>query len=301
MLANIIVIAGGFLGGLLGGIIGSVFGYFGTGFISGAMLWGFTYLAIGLTIVPQQEVWVIERLGKFCRILRPGVSFLCLPGVIDKIRTNESMKLRRIDLYDDEAGNEMDFEDGSAPIKAQVWFNIGEEDGDIEKFVYEVTNPKMWIEERFDDYIRPLLQHLTIDDAQKQKNQIATEASNALRDSVKEITGAILDKSKGLLITDIVLSKETKEARAKRLEGQTEAEKSIKVGEGYIKAILAIVKEAKKAKAPITFDQAAEIYEKQRGLETIGRTGANVTFVAPDIKGVLKTVNIGTRGKGGNS
>lgn len=301
MLANIIVIAGGFLAGLLGGIIGSVFGYFGTGFISGAMLWGFTYLAIGLTIVPQQEVWIIERLGRFCRVLRPGVSFLCLPGIIDKIRTKESMKLRRIDLYEDEAGNEMDFEDGSAPIKAQVWFNIGVEDDDIKNFVYEVTNPKMWIEERFDDYIRPLLQDLTIDEAQKQKNQIATEASNALRDSVKKVTGAVLDKSKGLLITDILLSKETKEARAKRLEGQTEAERSAKVGKGYIDAIMAIIKGAEDAGTKLTFDQARELYEKQRGLETIGRTGANVTFVAPDIKGVLRTINIGPHGKGGNS
>jgi len=46
--------------------------------------------------VPQQEAWVVERMGKFYRILNPGLNFL-IP-VFDKVRYVQSLKEIAIDV-----------------------------------------------------------------------------------------------------------------------------------------------------------------------------------------------------------
>ncbi|MCL4121450.1 UNVERIFIED_CONTAM: hypothetical protein GTU68_011700 [Idotea baltica] len=49
-----------------------------------------------ILFVPQQEAWVVERMGKYDRILDPGVNFL-LP-IIDKVRYVQSLKEITIDI-----------------------------------------------------------------------------------------------------------------------------------------------------------------------------------------------------------
>ena len=50
----------------------------------------------GILFVPQQEAWVVERMGKFYRILSPGLNFL-IPG-IDRIKYVQSLKEIAIDV-----------------------------------------------------------------------------------------------------------------------------------------------------------------------------------------------------------
>ena len=49
-----------------------------------------------IMFVPQQEAWVVERMGKYSRILEPGLNIL-LP-VIDKIKYVQSLKEIAIDI-----------------------------------------------------------------------------------------------------------------------------------------------------------------------------------------------------------
>ena len=49
-----------------------------------------------ILFVPQQEAWVVERMGKFHEILNPGFNFL-IP-VIDKISYVQSLKEIAIDV-----------------------------------------------------------------------------------------------------------------------------------------------------------------------------------------------------------
>ena len=46
--------------------------------------------------VPQQEAWVVERMGKFSKILDPGVNVL-IP-LLDKVRYVQSLKEIAIDI-----------------------------------------------------------------------------------------------------------------------------------------------------------------------------------------------------------
>lgn len=49
-----------------------------------------------ILFVPQQEAWVVERMGKFHQILKPGFNFL-IP-IIDKISYVQSLKEIAIDV-----------------------------------------------------------------------------------------------------------------------------------------------------------------------------------------------------------
>lgn len=46
--------------------------------------------------VPQQEAWVVERMGRFSRILEPGLNFL-LP-IVDRVKYVQSLKEIAIDV-----------------------------------------------------------------------------------------------------------------------------------------------------------------------------------------------------------
>lgn len=46
--------------------------------------------------VPQQEAWVVERMGKFNRILDPGLNILV--PVIDRVKYVQSLKEIAIDV-----------------------------------------------------------------------------------------------------------------------------------------------------------------------------------------------------------
>lgn len=283
------------------------------------ILFSAIYIAWGIRIIKQKEFLVVERLGKFHRIAHAGITILCLHGLIDSEKHKNHLRLRRTDLYADEKDNKIDFKDGSCPVKIQVWWKIGRigskktEDinDDIFNFVYAAENPENKLEEMIDDLARPLLQCMTIDEAGKEKDKVEAEiineaASNqGVGKSLLDI-GIYLDPTKGCLITDIILTNEVIKIREKTMEGEKEATKAAKRGAGYAQAIAAIMGEAKKAGATITFKEAREIYEKQRGLETVGETGANITFVSPGIQGLMTTLGIGQTGnaknkKGGGS
>jgi regulator of protease activity HflC (stomatin/prohibitin superfamily) len=40
------------------------------------LLFGFAFLGSALRIVPQQQSWVVERLGRYQRVLSPGLNVL---------------------------------------------------------------------------------------------------------------------------------------------------------------------------------------------------------------------------------
>jgi regulator of protease activity HflC (stomatin/prohibitin superfamily) len=285
--------------------------------IMGMIIWGGVYIGWGLTIVQTNEYIVVERLGTFYRIAEDGLKVLCLPGLIDRIPKNGkgSYKGKGMPLYqekkDDEGvvkDNAIDFADGvTAPIKATIFYQlekpttpIGPTEHPGYKWLYTFENPEDRIQEVVDATLRPILEGKDFDEAKKDLKSISLEVigTQAIKNSLAQM-GAVLHPEKGLLITDIVLSSEMIALRAKVQEGEAEAKKQEKQGEGYGKAIKAIRdaslevlacdivtgKPTKWGEPTISFSEAKAIYEQQRALETLGKTGSNVTFVSPDLKG----------------
>lgn len=55
-----------------------------------------TPINTGVMFVPQQEAWVVERMGKYNKILEPGLNFLF--PVLDKVKYVQSLKEIAIDI-----------------------------------------------------------------------------------------------------------------------------------------------------------------------------------------------------------
>ena len=53
------------------------------------------FVAQGLKVVPQQEAWIVERLGKFHAVLNPGLN-LIIP-FIDRVAYKHSLKEMPLD------------------------------------------------------------------------------------------------------------------------------------------------------------------------------------------------------------
>lgn len=265
------------------------------------VLWISFYLYWGFKIVPNKGYLVIERFGEFNRIVHMGPRILCFPGLIDKIIVKDgTLRNQEVELFKDETPiYEVDFGDGSAPVNSKAWFHIGPEDADdtsiIDEAIYLFTysmKDESSVRERIEDVLEssfvPLLQALTIKEALVQKDIIADKAANepGVKEAL-EAVGIYLCTPKGFVITDIVLPEAIVKLRQKKLEGEVEADKQTEQGLGYARTIEAIANRLK-----VSMSEAREIYEAQRGLETLAGVNANVTFITPDIKGIQKTMGI---------
>lgn len=65
-------------------------------FILGVVLIGFIMVWKGMKVVPQQQAWIIEKLGRFDRVLQPGLNFI-IP-FIDRIAYKHSLKEDAVDV-----------------------------------------------------------------------------------------------------------------------------------------------------------------------------------------------------------
>lgn len=118
--------------------------YLGTYLIIAAILLAFVFVKKSLVIIPQSETKIIERLGKFRAILKPGVNII-IPFV-DKAKNIVRMTNRRysysntIDLreqvYDFDKQNVITKDNIQMQINALLYFQIV----DPFKAVYEIDN-----------------------------------------------------------------------------------------------------------------------------------------------------------------
>ncbi|BHF63608.1 Stomatin-like protein 2, mitochondrial [Sparganum proliferum] len=60
-----------------------------------------TPINTGILFVPERQAWVVERLGKFYQVLKPGLNF-CIP-LVDRIAYVQSLKEIAIDIPDQAA------------------------------------------------------------------------------------------------------------------------------------------------------------------------------------------------------
>lgn len=268
--------------------------------ISMAFTWVAIYCYLGFKIVDNQDYAVIERFGEFNRIIHSGPRILCFPGLIDKEAYQGSLRYQEMPLFKDEPGYKVDFKDGSTSIEMRAFYRIGPYEEDnveqvneaIYRFTYSMEDEqavKERIEEVLESSVIPRLQQLSIGDALVQKDTIAGEVvrDQHVIDALTAV-GVELSPLKGLIIPDIALPEEILRQRMKKLEGEAEADKQSAQGHGYARTIKAIMEDL-----GISFNEARSVYENQRGLETLAAVQANVSFVAPDIKGVQKTMGIG--------
>ena len=148
-------------------------------------------LVLSIKIIPQQQMGVVERLGKFNRVIGPGLNFV-IP-IIEGVAGRESIRVRQLDV----------------PVETKTKDNVFVNLGVSVQFIavsekifdafYRLTDVEMQITSYVYDVVRGEVPKKTLDEVFETKEDLAQIIKSDLSDSMDDFGYAIIKA----LITDI--------------------------------------------------------------------------------------------------
>ena len=151
-----------------------------------------TYFILrSIMIIPERESWVIQRLGKFNRIARPGFK-LRIP-IIESVASKENLKIQQLDVDVETKTND----DVFVILKISVQYRII--NNKVYEAFYELDDPHGQIASYIFDEVRAEVPKLPLDDVFAKKDDIAI----AVRDNISAQMEQYGYKIVKTLITDI--------------------------------------------------------------------------------------------------
>jgi regulator of protease activity HflC (stomatin/prohibitin superfamily) len=203
-------------------------------------------------VVKERSAFVVERFGKYNRILHPGLNFVV--PLLDKVSRRLNLKIQQMNVHVETKTKDNVFIKLQASVHVQVMQNK------VREACYELDDPYAQISSYIFDVVRAEVPKLDLDDVFVRKDDIANAVRAELSENMEKYGYRIIQT----LITDIdpdALVKESmnrinaarrnKEALSEDAEGRkiakikdAEAEKESKrlQGEGVANQRLAIVK-----------------------------------------------------------
>ena len=148
-------------------------------------------LALSIKIIPQQQMGIVERLGKFNRVIGPGLNFV-IP-ILERVAGRESIRIRQLDVPVE------------TKTKDNVFVNLGVSvqyvavSGKIFDAFYRLTDVEMQITSYVYDVVRGEVPKKTLDEVFETKEDLAQIIKSDLSDSMDDFGYAIIKS----LITDI--------------------------------------------------------------------------------------------------
>ncbi len=183
-------------------------------------------IASGLYVVRQQTNAVIETLGKFSTIAKPGLN-LKIP-FIQRVAGRVNLKIRQLDVTVETKTNDNVF---VKMIVSVQYFVLPDK---VYESFYFLEDPEAQITSYIFDVVRARVPNLKLDDVFEKKDDVALAVKNELSEAMSEFGYGILKT----LVTDIDPNAKVKEAMnqinaAERLReaatAKGEADKIIKV------------------------------------------------------------------------
>lgn len=196
----------------------------------------------GIRIVPQSEVHLVERFGKYRRTLNAGLN-LIVPYV-DKIRHRVSILERQLSEFSISVITKDNVE---VALDSTVFFRVT----DAASSVYRIRNEELAIETAATSIVRSAAGKLDLDHLQSSRDSMNQEISQNLRDAA-EVWGIEITRTE---ITDVKVDEQTKEAQRKQLNAERERR--------------AVVAEAEGKKRAVELEAEAELYQAQKIAEAV--------------------------------
>ena len=131
----------------------------------------------GINIVPQGEEWIVERLGKFSRTLKPGLN-LILP-YIESIRTRISTRDIILDIPQQEV---ITRDNAVITTNAVTFIRVTKP----ENALYGVENFKLAIQQLVMTTLRSILGEMSLDEALSNREHIKTKLKEQIIDDVAD-------------------------------------------------------------------------------------------------------------------
>jgi regulator of protease activity HflC (stomatin/prohibitin superfamily) len=131
----------------------------------------------GVNIVPQGEEWIVERLGKFSRTLRPGLNIIV--PYIESVRQRVSTR----DIILDIPQQEVITKDNAVINTNAITFIRVTKPADA---IYGVENFKLAIQNLVMTTLRSILGEMSLDEALSNREHIKTKLKDSIIDDVAD-------------------------------------------------------------------------------------------------------------------
>ncbi len=180
-------------------------------------------LYLGVKIVPQSEVFVIERFGKYTKTLSSGLS-LIVP-YLDRVAHRVSVLERRLEEFDVSVITKDNVEVG---LSTSVFYRVI----DASRSVYRIRNIDGAIYTAAASIVRSAGGKLELDELQSSREAMNAEISKNLGEAA-EVWGIEITRTE---ITDVQIDEQTKNAQRQQLNAERERRAEIARAEGSKKS-----------------------------------------------------------------
>ena len=211
---------------------------------------------LGIKIVPQSKVFVIERFGKFTRILDSGLSIIV--PFVDNVAHRVDILERQLPAFTISVITEDNVEGG---LSSTVFFRVI----DAAKSVYRIKNIDSAIQNTAISIIRSAAGKLDLDALQSSREAMNQEIASRLTKAA-EVWGVEVTRTE---ILDVLVDEATKTSQRLQLNADRERRAAIATAEGERRSI--------ELKAD------AELYEAEKQAEAV-RVTADAEAYAVKIK-----------------
>ena len=199
-------------------------------------------LKLGINVVPQSEVYVVERFGRYSRTLSAGLS-LIIP-YLDRVAHRVSILERQLD---EQRISVITKDNVEVILETRVFYRII----DASRSVYRIRDIDQALKTASSSIVRSAAGKLDLDELQSSREAMNQEIATNLH-SAAEVWGIEITRTE---ITDVVVDDATKEAQ--RLQINAERKRR------------AMVTEAEGEKRSIELKAEAELFKSQKEADAV--------------------------------
>ncbi len=181
-------------------------------------------LKLGIQVVPQSEVYVIERFGRFSRTLNPGLSLL-IP-FFDKVAHRVSVLERQLA---EQRISVITKDNVEVKLETRVFFRVL----DGSRSVYRIRNIDDALITASSSIVRSAAGKLELDELQSSREAMNAEIAENLKNAA-EVWGIEITRTE---ITDVIIDEATKDAQRQQLNAERKRRATIAEAEGEKRSI----------------------------------------------------------------
>lgn len=174
---------------------------------------------LGIKVVPQSKVYVIERFGKYSRTLTAGLNII-IP-FLDRVAHRIIILERQLEEFNISVITKDNVE---VELVATNFFRIT----DAAKSVYRISDISRAIQTTAESIVRSAAGKLELDDLQSSRQQMNDEILKNLQNAA-EVWGIEITRTE---ITDVKVDERTKDAQRQQLNAEREKRAAIAIAEG---------------------------------------------------------------------
>ncbi|XP_037609487.1 stomatin-like protein 2, mitochondrial [Sebastes umbrosus] len=205
-----------------------------------------------ILFVPQQEAWVVERMGRFHRILQPGLNFL-IP-LLDRTRYVQSLKEIVIDVPEQSA---VSLDNVTLQIDGVLYLRIL----DPFKASYGVEDPEYAVTQLAQTTMRSELGKLTLDKVFRERESLNSNIVHSINQASDDWGIRCLRYE----IKDIHVPPRVKESMQMQVEAERKKRATVLESEGQRDAAINVAEGRKQAQILASEGEKAEQINKASG------------------------------------